>query len=260
MTETIEFSIEGRVAYLTLNRPHVRNAFNAMMIEEVSAACRELSTREDVTVLVLRGAGPTFSAGADAHWMHSSLALSREDNLADALRMSDMFAALNTLPQAVVAGVQGAALGGGMGLLAACDIVVATEDAIFGFTEAKLGIIPAVISRVVLAKIGPGWARSLYLSAEKFGSTPARAMGLVHWIVQEHKLDAAVDKRVRELCSSGPIAVRAAKRLIADLADLDDSGIRQITAERIANLRVSPEGQEGLRAFLDKRRPSWRDV
>jgi methylglutaconyl-CoA hydratase len=189
--------------------------------------------------------------------MRASLEFSAEENMEDARRMSDMFHAIDSFPAPVVGRVHGAALGGGMGLIAVCDIVIAAEGTTFGFTETNLGIIPAVISRFVLPKIGESWARALYLTGERFGPDLARQIGLVHWVVAAEDLDSAVDAKVSELLTSGPQATRAAKALVARSRGLDSFAMRELTAERIAAVRTSPEGQEGLRAFLEKRRPGW---
>ncbi len=260
MDETLEIATEGAVLTVSLNRPEVRNAFNERMIGELTALFKGLRDRSDVRVVVLRGNGRSFSAGADIQWMRDSLDFSRDENVADAARMSDMFQAINSLPKPVVARVHGAALGGGMGLIAVCDVVVAAEDTIFGFTEAKLGIIPAVISPFVTPKIGESWARALYLTAERFHADVARQIGLVHWVVAGQRLDGFVQQKVDELLGSGPEAVREAKALVRDVLGYDPSRARGLTAERIARLRTSPEGQEGLRAFLEKRQPGWRNA
>jgi methylglutaconyl-CoA hydratase len=257
MHETIELDRAGQIAMVTLYRPNVRNAFNAQMIAELTEVFTELAS-SPVKAVVLRGAGASFSAGADVNWMRASLDFTPEQNLEDALRMSDMFAAIDSLPKPVVARVHGAALGGGMGLIAVCDVVVAEEGTVFGFTEAKLGIIPAVISRFVLPKIGPSWARALYLTAERFGPELAQRIGLVHWVAPSEELDRIVDQKVRELLSSAPEAIREAKKLVATAMEVDLIELRDYTAARIAALRSGPEGQEGLRAFLEKRDPSWR--
>jgi methylglutaconyl-CoA hydratase len=254
---TVEVEGHGPVVSVVLNRPEVRNAFNAKTIDELTAAARAVA-QSDARVVILSGRGRSFSAGADISWMRSSLDFTPEENRADAARMSDMFASIGQLPQPVIARVQGAALGGGMGLLAVADIVVAEEGTIFGFTETKLGIIPAVISRFVLPKIGTSWARALFLSGERFGVDVAREIGLVHWIAAEGSLDALVQEKVDELMSAGPQAVREAKALIAEAEGLPDAALRDLTVERIARLRASAEGQEGLRAFLEKRRAAWR--
>jgi len=259
MHETIGLDRAGQVATVTLNRPDVRNAFNARMIAELTEAFTELAS-SPVTAVVLRGAGASFSAGADVNWMRTGLDFTPEQNLEDALRMSDMFAAIDSLPKPVVARVHGAALGGGMGLMAVCDVVVAAEGTVFGFTEAKLGIIPAVISRFVLPKIGPSWARALYLTAERFGPELAQRIGLVHWVAPVEELDHVVDQKVGELVTSGPEAMGQVKSLVAAALQLDPAELRGYTAAQIAALRAAPEGQEGLRAFLEKRDPSWRSV
>lgn len=257
--QTIQLTVNGPVATVSLNRPEVRNAFNAQMIAELTETFQDLAQQDHLRAVVLEGKGASFSAGADANWMRASLDFSLEENCADAMRMSDMFGTIQALPAPVIARVHGAALGGGMGLLAACDIVVASEGTAFGFTETKLGIVPAVISRVVFAKIGPSWARALYITGERFGPEVARRIGLVHWVAPEGDLDATVQGRVRELLASGPGAVRAAKQLALALSDMAPEDVPAYTAGRIAELRASPEGQEGLRAFLEKRKPAWRD-
>jgi methylglutaconyl-CoA hydratase len=258
MVKTVQVRVDGPRADVTLDRPDVRNAFNPEMIAELTDTFTEFREREDVQVVVLRGNGRSFCAGADVQWMQSSLVLSREENEADALRMSDMFAAIDGAPQVVIAGIHGAALGGGMGIAAVCDIVIAGEKTQFGFTEAKLGIIPAIISRFVLHRIGASWARALYLSAERFGADTARQIGLVHWVVPEDDLEGAIEEKVREVLTSGPNATREAKRLIAQAMQLPRSELRGFTADAIARLRTSEEGQEGLHAFLEKRTPAWR--
>jgi methylglutaconyl-CoA hydratase len=201
----------GPVATLTLNRPELHNAFNAELIAELHAACVALRAERDLRVLLLRGAGPSFCAGADLGWMRASLDYTREENLADAARLDAMFDALNRMPCAVVGRVHGAALGGGVGLAACCDIVVAAEGATFGFTEARLGLLPAVIARYVLPKIGAGHARALFVSARRFAAPHALAIGLAHELAPEAELDAAVERTVAELLRCGPEAVAASK-------------------------------------------------
>lgn len=257
MGDTLDITFDGPVATVALDRPEVRNAFNATMIEELTAAFEAIGRRTDLRVVILRGNGRTFSAGADVQWMRASLDYSREENVADAGRMSDMFAALDGLPQALVGQIHGAALGGGMGLAAVCDIVIAADDAVFGFTETKLGIIPAVISRFVLPKLGASWARALFLSGERFDTALARHIGLVHWVVPVEDLDRTVSEKTAQLLSSGPEAVKAAKRLIVEMGETETGARRALTTERIAALRTTAEGQEGLRAFLEKRQPDW---
>jgi len=238
---------DGDVLRVTLARPDRRNAFDAELIAELAAAFVDVGRARAV---VLAGDGPSFCAGADVEWMRSSVDLSHEENVADALALRRMLEAIDTCPAPVVCRVQGHALGGGVGLVACADIVVAAPDAVFAFSETKLGIVPAVISPFALAKVGPSWARRLFPTGERFGAELAQRIGLVHEI--DTDLDGAVGRVLGELRSAGPRAARAAKRLVLD-APLD--GLE--TAQRIAERRTSDEGQEGLKAFLERRRPDW---
>jgi methylglutaconyl-CoA hydratase len=251
---------EGAVEYLALNRPDVRNAFNEHMIAELTewaARTREAALRHEIRAAVIAGVGKVFCAGADVTWMSETVTYSEEENLRDAMAMSRMFAAINELPLAVIGRIQGAALGGGAGLAAVCDIVVTEETALFGFTETKLGILPAVISPFALAKIGQAAARELFLTGARFSSRRAKEIGLVHEVVADADLDAAVGRYVKEILTAGPEAVAAAKALIPNVWGRPIADAMPITAAAIAARRVSPEGQEGLRAFLEKRTPSW---
>jgi methylglutaconyl-CoA hydratase len=248
---------EGGTAYVALDRPDVRNAFNAELIAELHHAFVALGDDPAVRVVVLSGNGKTFCGGADVNWMRGSLELSHEANVEDARRLSRMYRAIDQLPKPVVARVHGAALGGGAGLVAVCDVAVAEAHTSFGFTETKLGIIPAVISPFVLAKIGTSQARALALSGERFDARRAKAIGLVHEVVELASLDAAVARIVAELYSAGPNAIAAAKRLLADVRASAYDDTLDLTARAIATQRTSAEGQEGLRAFLEKRKPSW---
>ena len=252
--------IEGPVEHLVLNRPDVRNAFNEHMIAELAAWAADVRARAgrgEVRVVVLSGAGKMFCAGADVTWMSKTIAYTEDENLRDATAMSQMFAALDDLPLALVGRIHGAALGGGAGLAAVCDIVVADEQATFGFTEVRLGILPAVISPFALAKIGRSAARELFLTGARFTAARAKEIGLVHAVMPAHELDGAVATYVQELLAAGPEAVAAAKALIPSVAGRAVADVMPITAAAIAQRRVSKEGQEGLRAFLEKRKPSW---
>lgn len=248
---------DGAVERLTLNRPDVRNAFNDTMIAELTAWATAIAADSDVRAVVIGGAGPTFCAGADVTWMARTVDYTEAENAADALRTSQMFGAIERLPVAVVGRVHGAAVGGGAGLAAVCDIVVADEHATFGFTEVKLGLIPAVISPFVLAKIGRSAARELFLTGRRFTAAHALDIGLVHTTVQPAELDAAVDAVLRELLAGGREAIAAAKQLIDDVWRAAPAEVAAVTAAALAQRRVSAEGQEGLRAFLDKRKPGW---
>ena len=250
---------EGPIEYLRMNRPEVRNAFNEALVDDLFRwTAVAAQTSDPPRVAVLAGAGPVFCAGADLEWMSKTIGYSRADNVRDAEVMARMFAALDALPIPLIGRVQGAALGGGCGLAAVCDIVVADQEAVFGFSEVKLGLLPAVISPYVLAKIGRSAARELFLTGARFSAARAREIGLVHAVMPADRLDAAVDTYVRELLSSGPDAVAAAKGLIPDVWARTTSDVLAMTAETTAMQRVSNEGQEGMLAFIEKRRARWR--
>lgn len=238
---------DGGVLRVTLARPERRNAFDGALIAELAAAVADAGPARAV---VLAGEGPSFCAGADVEWMRASIGLGYEANVEDALALRRMLEAIDSCPVPVVARVQGHALGGGCGLVACADVAVAAQDAVFAFSEVKLGIIPAVVSPFVLAKIGPSAARRYFLTGERFDAATALRIGLVHEVAAD--LDAAVERVLGELLSAGPEAVRAAKRLVLERPDGLD------TARRIAERRTSEEGQEGLRAFLERREPAWR--
>lgn len=247
----------GPVAEVRLNRPDVRNAFNADLIAALTGAFEELGSDESVRAVVLSGEGKVFCGGADISWMRASLDLSYDQNVADAKAMSDMFRAIDRCPKPVIGKIHGAALGGGAGLAAVCDIVVTSADAIFGFTEVKLGIIPAVISPFVLAKIGLSNARALFLTGERFDAKRALHIGLVHEVVVADTLDVCIERITNEIASAGPQAVAAAKALVPRVTAATYDESRDLTAGAIARQRTSPEGQEGLRAFLERRKASF---
>jgi methylglutaconyl-CoA hydratase len=251
---------DGPVLRLVLNRPDVRNAFNDQLVEELRAWSDEVARDAGgARVAVLTGAGKAFCAGADLAWMRRTAESTRSENVRDAQRLAAMFDALDRLPLPLVGRIQGAALGGGAGLAAVCDVVVAASDAVFGFTEVKLGIVPAVIAPYVLAKIGRSAARALFLTGARFGATRAQAIGLTHEVVPPGDLDDGVKRVVAELLSAGPEAAAAAKRLIRHVCRLDGEEAAAITADAIATRRASAEGREGIRAFLEKRRPAWTE-
>jgi methylglutaconyl-CoA hydratase len=238
---------ETGVLRVAMGRPERRNAFDAALIDELAATFADVG---DARAVVLSGDGPSFSAGADVEWMRSSVDLSYDENVADALRLRAMLDAIDSCPAPVVGRVQGHALGGGCGLVACCDIAVAEPTAQFAFSEVKLGIVPAVISPFALAKIGTTAARRYFVTGERFSATEALRIGLIHEVTDD--LDGAVERVVGELLSAGPSAARAAKELARAPQSAEE------TAGRIAAHRTSQEGQEGLRAFLEKRSPGWR--
>lgn len=257
MYTSITLRYDGPIATLTLARPDVHNAFNAAMIAELRECFTALATDTDAQAVVLTGAGPSFCAGADLHWMRASLDWSREQNMADAEGLAAMFEAAWNLPKPLIGRINGAALGGGVGLVACCDIVVTAETARFGFSEVKLGIIPAVIAQYVVPKIGVSHARALFVSGERFTAERAFEIGLVHAVTSADDLDATVARLVARLRSSGPQAIGAAKRLVDAVWSLERDAARRYVVAAIAETRTAAEGQEGIRAFLEKRLPSW---
>jgi methylglutaconyl-CoA hydratase len=261
VSDTLSVERDGPIARVTLNRPAVRNAFNAELIEALHRSFSELSVESPDALrgIVLAGAGKAFCAGADVEWQRAAISLSAEENEADAARLQAMLMAVDECAVPVIARVHGASLGGGMGLCAVADVVLSTVDAVFGFTETKLGIMPAVISPFVLARIGEGSARALFPAGERFDAERALAIGLVHEVLpDEAALDQRVDALLDELLSAGPTAARGAKAVILEQRGRTSAEARALAVQRAARQRVSPEGQEGLSAFLDKRPPSWR--
>jgi methylglutaconyl-CoA hydratase len=255
--DTIEVVHEGPVLHVRLARPEVRNAFNGTVVDELGAAFAAADADPDARVVVLGGNGKSFSAGADLAWMQEQAELPADRNEQGAVRMARMFLAIARCKLPVVARVHGHALGGGTGLTAAADVAVCTEDCVFGLTEVKLGIVPAVISPFVLQKIGAGRARTLFLTGERFDGREAQRIGLVQRAVPESQLDAEVARIVGELVSAGPAAVASAKQLIAAVASLSLEDAIPVTSKWIAALRATPEAREGFAAFLGKRKPSW---
>lgn len=261
MSEVLRVERDGTVARVTLARPGVRNAFNAELIAALRDAFDRLSVESPQTLraVALAGDGKAFCAGADIEWQRAARSLSMEENEADAARLQQMLAAIDECPVPVVAAVHGAALGGGMALCCVADIAIATADATFGFTEVKLGLIPAVISPFVLPRIGEGAARAHFLTGERFGAERALRIGLVAEIVPDlPALTSRVEAVLAEVLSAGPESARNAKAMIREQRGLPRGDSLERTVGWAARQRVSPEGQEGLGAFLDKRPPSWR--
>jgi methylglutaconyl-CoA hydratase len=255
----IQLSIDGEgVATLTLNRPEVHNAFDDHLIAGLTTRLRELDHTADVRVVVLAGNGKSFSAGADLNWMKRMAGFSEGENLRDAVALADLLHTLSALTKPTVARVQGAAYGGGVGLVAACDIAVASLSASFSLSEVRLGLIPAVISPYVIAAIGERQARRYFLTAERFDAQEALRIGLVHMVVEEAQLDEAVRGLVGHLSKGGPRAQAAAKALISAVTNRPiDRKLVEDTADRIARIRVTAEGKEGVAAFLEKRPAGW---
>lgn len=256
--KTLRITEQGPVLTVALARPEVHNAFNDGLIAEMIALLESVASRRDIRVLVLRGDGPSFCAGADLNWMSRMVSYTREENVRDSALLAKMYELLDGAPVPVVGRIHGAAIGGGVGLVSVCDIAIAEEKTKFGLSEVKLGILPAVISPYVVSKIGVTHARALFLTGERFGADRALQTGLVHRVAAgDEELDRAVGETVRQLLSSGPDAVRECKRLIAFVASHDRADSIPYTIEAIAERRVSDEGQGGMQAFLRKEKAPW---
>lgn len=255
--QTIEVSPDGPLLNIALNRPEVHNAFNEVMIAELQSVVDQTIREAKVRVVVLTGKGRSFCAGADLNWMRRVKDYSYEENLAESRRLADLMYAIYTLPMPTIARVNGAAIGGGTGLLAACDVIIVAETAKFSLSEVKLGLVPAVISPYVIRRVGESRCRQLMLTGERFKADRAQRYGLVNTVVPIEDLDEAVEERVAQLLTSGPEALKTCKELLHRVPLMDFQEARDYTAEVIARLRISPEGQEGMAAFLDKRKPSW---
>lgn len=256
MAELVRSAVdERRVARLTIARPERKNAFDAELIAQLTRAVEAVPS--DARCVVLGSEGDTFCAGADLAWMRSMADYTLEENLADSGALADLFAKLDDLPMPLIARVQGAALGGGAGLVAMADIAVAVEAATFAFTEVRLGILPAVVSPYVVRKIGPGFAAAAFTTGIRFDSHRAFEVGLVHSVVDEGQLDPEIGRFIDAIVAGGPEAVNAAKRLVREVSGRAPAEVRDLVVRRIASARVGAEGQDGMRAFLEKRPPRW---
>lgn len=258
MSEPMRLTRDGAVARLRLERPELHNAFDDGLVAALTRALESLAGDPEVRVVVLEGAGASFSAGADLNWMRGMAAAGEDENRRDALALARLLRTLDELPKPTIARVHGAAFGGGVGLVAACDIAIGVPEAKFGLTESRLGLLPAVISPYVIAAIGTRNARRYFATAEVFDAAEARRIGLLHEVVDATALDDTVQRQVDLLLKAGPIAAASAKALVRNVASASGPvAIDAANADLIARLRVSPEGQEGITAFLEKRKPSW---
>jgi len=259
MPEFIRSTVDGHIASITIDRPDLHNAFNEVVIRELTSAFKDVGTNAHVRAVVLRSEGKSFCAGADINWMKRMVDYSVDENIADATEMAEMLRAIRECPKPVIGRVHGACIGGGVGLAAACDMAVTLTDAVFCLSEVKLGILPAVISPYVLEKVGLGQMRRYALTAERFDGHEAKRIGLVAEAVTDvAALDDAVAGLCKHCCNNGPEAVAACKSVLQDVAAATDWETKQrLTVERIAERRVSAEGQDGLKAFLEKRKPGW---
>lgn len=257
--KTVEYTVHNAIARVTLNRPEVHNAFNDVMIKELSVVFDEVEKNQDIRVVVLTGKGKSFCAGADLNWMRRVKDYSYEDNLKGSLELAEMLYKIYVSPKPTIARINGTAIGGGTGLVAVCDIAIAADLAKFSFSEVKLGLIPACISPYVMKKCGEGKCREFFLTGERLTAERAHVAGLINMVVPLDELDDVVGELVKRLLSSGPEAITKCKELLRNVAQMPFDEAREYTAEVIARLRISDEGQEGMNAFLEKRRPRWVD-
>ncbi len=254
---TVLCEVNGGIAKIKLNRPDVRNAFNAELIQELGDTFKKVEKDEAVRVVILSGEGGFFCAGADLNWMKSFVGASQTENEADARKLGDLLNGLNSFPKPLIVVAHGAAVGGGVGLVAVADIALAAEETMYSLAEVKLGLIPAVISPFVIAKMGGNAARRYFLTGEKFGNDEAYRFGLIHEEVPSDELAGRAVEMAKQLLASGPNAIKACKELIARVSSTLTPEVRDYTVKKIAELRVSAEAQEGIAAFLEKRKPSW---
>ena len=257
--QTVALTIEDKIARVALNRPEIHNAFNEVMIAELLEVFQKLKDDEKLRVVILTGEGKSFCAGADIHWMKKMKNYTYEQNVDDALALANLMYEMFSFPKPLVGRINGAAIGGGTGLVSVCDIVVAAEDAKFSFSEVKIGLVPACISPYILNRVGFTKANMLFLTGERFDAHRALNVGLVDEVVPLSILDSRVDKLAEQLISSGPQALATAKKLLRDIPHMAMEEKRRHSAEVLAKLRISDEGQEGLAAFLEKRKPNWAE-
>ncbi len=256
--ETLVLSKNNDIVTITLNRPDVHNAMNDVLMNELTRCFKGISSDDSISVVILTGNGKSFCAGADLTWMKRMVHYSKTENKKDSGLLLEMYETIHSCPKPVIGRINGPAFGGGIGLLAVCDITLTVPEVKFGFTEVKLGIIPAVISTFVALRMTPAMMRRLFITGERFDSTVAKEVGLIDMIVSPKDFDGAVQTCVEQLRSSGPHAIEEIKHLIYNLGEMDLKNYKDFTVEKIAELRVSPEGQEGITAFLEKRKPDWK--
>lgn len=257
--ETIALSIEHKIARVMLNRPEIHNAFNEVMIAELMEVFQKLKADDKLRVAILTGEGKSFCAGADLHWMKKMKGYTYEENFEDALALAELMYEMFCFPKPLVGRINGAAIGGGTGLVSVCDIVIAAETAKFSFSEVKIGLVPACISPYILNRVGFTRANLLFITGERFDARRALEVGLVDEVCPLEELDGRVDKMVKQLISSGPQALATAKQLLRDIPHMAMEEKRRHSADVLAKLRISDEGQEGLAAFLEKRKPRWAE-
>ena len=255
--ETIKLHKEKNIVTVYLNRPEIHNAMNEKLMKELTTCFKELIKDNDTRIIILTGKGKSFCAGADLNWMKSMAKYSKEENIQDSKLLLNLYETIYNCPKPVIGRINGHAFGGGLGLFAVCDITIAVPNCKFAFSEAKLGIIPSVISTYIVRRIGLSNMRRLFITGERFSSEYAKTIGLIDYVVSEEKLDTEIQKYVKQLISSGPSAVKEVKKLIDACEKLDIEKYKEYTVRKIAELRVSEEGQEGINAFLEKRKSKW---
>jgi len=255
--ETIEIHREKDIVKVYLNRPEVHNAFNEQLIRELTSCFEELSNDNKNRIIILTGKGKSFCAGADLNWMKSMVKYSKEENIKDSRLLISLYDSINNCTKPVIGRVNGHAFGGGLGLISVCDIAIAVPDCKFAFSEVKLGIIPAVISTYIVRRIGLSNMRRLFITGERFDSEYARQIGLIDYVVSEDEIDKKISNYIEMLYSSGPIAINEIKKLVVSYEKKDIEDYMDHTVKIISNLRVSEEGQEGINAFLEKRKSKW---
>ncbi|MFH1688238.1 MAG: enoyl-CoA hydratase-related protein [bacterium] len=255
--ETIKYDIDGRIARVTFNRPGIHNAFNGTVITEMADVFDRIAGDDSLRVVLLTGQGKSFCAGADLNWMRGVIKQSFEENLAESNLLAELFWKIYTCRLPVIGRINGAAIGGGTGFVAVCDISIAARSAKFSFSEVKIGVVPACIGPYVVKKMGEGKARELFITGERMNGDRAYEVGLVNFVVDDEQLDDAVNALIKSVLSSGPKAVAMAKNLVSAVPGMQPEQFKPFTAEMIAKLRVSDEGQEGMDAFLNKRKPNW---
>ena len=255
--DTITYNNDGRIARVTFSRPEIHNAFNSTMIAEMTNVFGEIEKDNDIRVVVLTGEGKSFCAGADLNWMRGVIKQTFDQNLAESNALAELFNKIYSCRRPVIGRINGAAIGGGTGFVAVCDMAIAARSAKFSFSEVKIGVVPACIGPYVVKKMGEGKARELFITGERMNAERAHEVGLVNKVVDDDQLDDAVDALVKTLLSSGPEAVAMAKKLVREVPEMTPAQFKPYTAEMIAKLRVSDEGQEGMDAFLNKRKPNW---
>jgi methylglutaconyl-CoA hydratase len=256
---TIEIQRQNDITTITLNRPEVHNSMNEKLMKELISCFKKYNNDKDTRVIILTGKGKSFSAGADLNWMKSMANYSKEENIKDSGLLSDLFEIIYKSPKPIIGRINGHAFGGGIGLIAVCDITIAPPDIKFAFSEVKLGIIPSVISTYIVKRIGTSNMRRLFITGERFNSQYAKQIGLIDYIVPEEEIDNEIQKNIKKIKTSGPKAINEIKKLVEKYQKLDIEKYKEHTVKKISELRISEEGQEGIKSFLEKRKSKWGD-